>query len=252
MHEGTTAALAERFERDTGTSLARQHYQWTHILDGLDVRNRRVLDVGCGTGANSVYLAAFAGASEVVGIDPSMGEGSSPDVHQTSKRLASRMETQNVTFLRDDFRTAVIPGRFDLVVAINVLHHIHKTERDARRDTDARNDMQPTLRKMYDALNPGGWLLIAESSRHNVMQITRYVGIRGYMCLKTIEWSTKQMPDAWLSLSREAGFQNLGFAYLVPYRLRRMGPLLKNQLGSYLTTSAYVIRGQRLASENGN
>ncbi|MCR9115184.1 MAG: methyltransferase domain-containing protein, partial [Rhodobacteraceae bacterium] len=39
------------------------------VLDGLDLRGKRVMDIGCGTGAIALSLRRDHGAAEVVGID---------------------------------------------------------------------------------------------------------------------------------------------------------------------------------------
>jgi 2-polyprenyl-3-methyl-5-hydroxy-6-metoxy-1,4-benzoquinol methylase len=39
------------------------------VLDGIDLRGKRVLDIGCGAGGITAMLAYAYGASEVVGID---------------------------------------------------------------------------------------------------------------------------------------------------------------------------------------
>ena len=39
------------------------------VVEGLDLRGKRVLDIGCGSGAIAVLLARDCGAAEVIGID---------------------------------------------------------------------------------------------------------------------------------------------------------------------------------------
>jgi len=39
------------------------------VVEGLDLRGKRVLDIGCGSGAISLLLARDCGAAEVVGVD---------------------------------------------------------------------------------------------------------------------------------------------------------------------------------------
>ena len=39
----------------------------TSVVAGLDLSGKRVLDIGCGSGAISVLLAAELGAGEVIG-----------------------------------------------------------------------------------------------------------------------------------------------------------------------------------------
>ncbi len=249
MHQATIAEQAKILECETGRSLTDCLHRWKEFLGPIDPRGKRVLDIGCGTGVHSVFLAAFAGAREVIGIDPSEGEGSPTDAYEVAKRLRGQMGLENVTFLKEDFQATSIPGEFDLAVAVGVLHHMHETERDGRYDAGVKCEMQPTFCRMHNALKPGGWLVIVEGFRQNVTQIARRFGIRGPGFLKMMQWNTKQMPEVWMSLCRDANLQNISFDYYVPHCLRRLRPLLRNRVGNYLTTSTYVIRAQRSAEK---
>ena len=54
------------------------------VVEGLDLAGKRVLDIGCGSGAIAVLLAQEYGAREVIGIDVE------DDVVNAAKRLAEK------------------------------------------------------------------------------------------------------------------------------------------------------------------
>jgi len=89
------------------------------IARSFDLSGKRVLDVGCGIGLYSLYMADSA--KEVVGID-----------HQTSRiavaeKTRQMLGVQNVTFRVADIRDLEFLkeiGNFDLIVAWGFLHRI--------------------------------------------------------------------------------------------------------------------------------
>jgi malonyl-CoA O-methyltransferase len=100
-----------------------------------DVRDRRVLDVACGTGRHSVWLDA-AGA-RVTGVDAS------------EEMLAiARSKPSNVTWLRADLGALpVADASFDLVVNALVMEHVA--------------DIAPALAEAERVLVPGGALVLS-------------------------------------------------------------------------------------------
>jgi SAM-dependent methyltransferase len=241
-----TPQFVSLFEKETGYSQADIEYRWEQFLGGINVRGKRVLDVGCGNGVHSFFLASFGGAQEVVGVDPSEGRGSPTDSHEVFQRRARKLGLENVRLIREDFLTIDDElGTFDVIVLISVLHHIHESAENAYKDTEIRQQIRTTFDKMFHLLNPGGWVIIQEASRYNVTQITRALGYRGPGYLAGMNWKHKQLPKAWTSIAREAGFNIVSQDYYVPFRFRHLRFFLNNPVLNYLSTSAYIIRAQK-------
>lgn len=247
----TVGARDERFEqlfwRVTGYTVQDMTFRWKNFLGNIEVRGKRVLDVGCGTGKHSLYLASLGGAREVVGVDPSEGAGSPAEAYEIFQRGAIRLGLQNVRLIRDDFRAVHFSEKFDIVLSIAALHHIYVSDTDACLDAYARQEYRRLIEKFYDVVDKGGWLIIVEASRHNITQITKKIGIPAPGFLKSMSWDTKQVPEMWISLCREVNFSNISMDYYVPYRLRWLGLMLRNRFFNYLTSSVYIVRGQRTA-----
>jgi 2-polyprenyl-3-methyl-5-hydroxy-6-metoxy-1,4-benzoquinol methylase len=106
-----------------------------------DVAGRRILEVGCGSGALAVYLA-LQGA-EVVGIDVSQG----------NCRVAERRAAVSGVAGRATFRAVPAEqlddpdGHYDLIVGNQVLHHVELAQ------------AMPNLHRM---LEPGGRAVVCE------------------------------------------------------------------------------------------
>jgi 2-polyprenyl-3-methyl-5-hydroxy-6-metoxy-1,4-benzoquinol methylase len=113
-----------------------------HLLG--DLRGKRVLDVGCGDGANTVLLAKL-GAAMVVGIDISPG---SIEVARTRARING--VSDRVEFVCAPLETAPLnSGAFDVIWGDAILHHLIA-------------DLDGVLKKLMDCARPGALLLFSE------------------------------------------------------------------------------------------
>src|SRR5579875_1045356 len=96
----------------------------------------RVLDVGCGSGRIG-ELALEAGASHYVGVD-----FSEPMIALAEARL--RRFGDRVVLITDDFLTAPIEGRFEVIIAVGLFDYLP--------------DAAVFLRRMFELCAPGGCL----------------------------------------------------------------------------------------------
>ncbi|NTW29463.1 MAG: class I SAM-dependent methyltransferase [Coriobacteriia bacterium] len=98
----------------------------------LEVFGRNALDVACGEGRNSIFLAHEG--FDVIGVDNS-------DVGIAKARAWAQREGVQVEFLRLDLREEVPEGPFDLIIVFNFL-------------------LRELIPKLYDLLSDGGFLLM--------------------------------------------------------------------------------------------
>jgi ubiquinone/menaquinone biosynthesis C-methylase UbiE len=139
-----TSEIALAYDRWAATYDADKNT--TRDLDGLVVRKaplalegREVLELGCGTGKNTTYLAEHA--ARVVALD--FSEGMIARAHE-------RLATSNVKFIRHDVRDPwpVPPASVDLVVGNLILEHVH--------------DLAPVYFEAARVLRPEGQLFVCE------------------------------------------------------------------------------------------
>ena len=95
----------------------------------------RVLDLGCGYGAVASSLATRAGA-DVVGIDLDAA-----NIAEARRRFAH----PRITFVVGDATKALPPGRFNVVVASNVVEHV--------------DDRVGLYRAVQECARPSRWLV---------------------------------------------------------------------------------------------
>jgi len=123
-----------------------------HVLRQVDLTlaGRRVIEVGCGTGRNTEWLAReAAGAPEIVGVDFS---------EAMLARARERIGDSRVHFIQHDIRTSwpLADAAADLVIVMLVLEHVEM--------------LQPVFAEAARVLNTGGELFICEL--HPMRQLT--------------------------------------------------------------------------------
>jgi malonyl-CoA O-methyltransferase len=160
---------------DAGAEIARAYDRWASSYDADDnrtrdldarvlresdlaVNGRDVLELGCGTAKNTVWLAERA--RRVVGLDFSRG---------MLEVARSRLATGNVELLEHDVQTPwpVSDSAFDLVVADLILEHVEA--------------VAPVFAEAARVLRPGGTMFMCE--------LHPYRQWRGGQAHFTDEWS---------------------------------------------------------------
>ncbi|MEW5859577.1 MAG: class I SAM-dependent methyltransferase [Cyanobacteriota bacterium] len=96
--------------------LAAYHFCTSQTPQKQDVR---ILDAGCGTGVGTEYLVHLNPAAQVVGIDLSSG------ALEVAQERCRRSGANRVEFHHKSLYDAQeIPGEFDLINCVGVLHHL--------------------------------------------------------------------------------------------------------------------------------
>lgn len=132
---GEGADAYSRWEFESGKEMFERHFAAV-----VDVRGRRVLDVGCGTGGKPAFYATLDPAT-LVALDVSEENVAQARAFARARRLDSR-----VRFLASDAeRLPFAEGTFDLVTATDTFEHF-------------ANPLE-ALREMARVLRPGGYII---------------------------------------------------------------------------------------------
>jgi ubiquinone/menaquinone biosynthesis C-methylase UbiE len=109
-----------------------------------DLRNKRILDVGSGTGTMAVMIKQAHPAAQVVGLD------GDPQILAIARSKARELAI-DIQFDQGMSFELPYPDRsFDVVLTSMMLHHL------------SRDDKQRTAREMYRVLQTGGQLFGAD------------------------------------------------------------------------------------------
>jgi tRNA (cmo5U34)-methyltransferase len=124
---------------------------------------RRVLDVGCGAGNNTIKLRQIAD----IDFDVDLLDLSSPMLDRAAERV-SQCNKGTVRKIFSDFREASLEtGVYDVILAAAVLHHL-------RDDADWRLAFE----KIHRILAPGGSVWISDLVSHETKTIHNMMWMR--------------------------------------------------------------------------
>jgi malonyl-CoA O-methyltransferase len=107
---------------DTDPNLTRDLAAQTLKQADLNFAGRRIIEVGCGTGRNTEWLARpAAGAQDIVALDFS---------EEMLARARTRVRDPRVRFVRHDVRSSwpIADASADVVIAMLVLEHVEMLE----------------------------------------------------------------------------------------------------------------------------
>jgi tRNA (cmo5U34)-methyltransferase len=141
----------------------------THAAVASTPEIRRVLDIGCGAGNNTIRLRQVYGRD----FDSDLLDLCVPMLERAELRVREA-GANRIRLWQSDFRTANLPeGSFDVVLAAAVLHHL--------RD-DA--DWLSAFEKIYRLLAPGGSFWITDLVSHETSGVHRMMWKRygEYLC----------------------------------------------------------------------
>ena len=201
-------------------------YQMGMMFKGIDLSGKRILEVGCGLGYLSQYLAITNPTSHLIALDEAEGDGSSKDVLSTLEQNNRTIGIDNIEVLKADFNTWDPGETFDLVIAKNAVHHLPWKEsltlkHDAFifKNRSVHDDFLETFQRLRSMVTKGGYLVFGDVSRANFY---RYLPREISRRIRTVNWRIKPTKREWLYLMKEAGFEGIGYRCDVPYKLRTL------------------------------
>lgn len=109
------------------------------ILRGVDLGNRRLLDLGCGTGRFARRAAPLAAQVTAADFSPKMLEAAAENLKGFSNVQVKFLDLEKAAGGR---------GEYDIVTALSVLHHI--------------SGLEAAVKNMKAFLAPGGKVIIVE------------------------------------------------------------------------------------------
>jgi len=193
-----------------------------------EAKSRKVLDAGCGTGANVSWLKRYAGATEVTGLD----------LVSDAVRFC-RQRGQHLTIQGSVTEIPFADSSFDLVTSFDVLVQLPEDGAD-----------QSAIREMYRVLRPGGiafvrvaayeWMrsghdqMLGTHRRYRLSELRDPLEAAGFRLLRATYANSLLLPIAALHrlVLKPIGLTQAGSDVTpLPAGLRWLNPLFQGILG---------------------
>lgn len=215
----------------------RLRYRMRQVYRDVPIAGRRILEIGAGAGAFSLYTAA-SGAARVVAIEPEAA-GSTSGVFGKLERALGRLGLKNLEASATTFQEFDAKDEsFDVILSFNSINHLDEAACETiPTSAESRKTYVSMFKKMHGLLAPGGDLILADAMRWNLFGL---LGIRNPM-KPTTNWRIHQQPPTWMKLLHEAGFEQVSLHYRVPFELRRYEWLMDNRAASFVTLSSFTL-----------
>jgi tRNA (cmo5U34)-methyltransferase len=167
---------------------------------------RKVLDIGCGAGNNTIKLSQYASSFDCDLVDLSL-----PMLEKASERI-SLVNTGKIRIFQGDFRKIKLDQRYDVIVAAAVLHHLRDDQ-----------DWESAFSKIFRLTDPGGSVWITDLVSHEIEAVHSLMWKRygEYLCTlsgkdyrdKVFEYIDKEdspRPVTYqLNLLKKVGFRRI-------------------------------------------
>ena len=206
------------------------------LFKNIPLKNRRVLDIGGGSGLHSFY-AACMGAKEVVCLEPET-EGSRSGAGAKFRKLSGILGYDSVRFEPVTFQAFDPAGeQFDIILLHNSINHLDETACINLLNSEASKAIYMDIFSKLSLLaSSGAKLIVCDCSRYNFFALLR---IKNPFA-PTIEWEKHQAPEVWVNLLSQVGFVNPRVRWTAFNTLRSPGRvLLGNKLLSYFLRSDF-------------
>ncbi len=161
-HKSSLKEIEERFNSDverfsnleTGQSATIDAPLAMELITQAAVKStkniRRVLDIGCGAGNNTLKLLR-----QISPFDCDLVDLSLPMLEKARERI-SAVNSGKIKTIQSDFRKIDIPGQgYDVIIAAAVLHHLRDDQ-----------DWEKAFYKLYRLTAPGGSIWITDLVSH--------------------------------------------------------------------------------------
>lgn len=211
------------------------------LFRGVELKGRRMLDVGGGRGIQSFY-AAVMGAREVVCLEPE-ADGSAKGVRQVFERIRDCLPALPVTLEARNVEEFGDPLGFDVILMNSSINHIDENACIRLvEDASARDLFRRVLTHIAGLAKSGAQLIVVDCTRYNLFSA---LGLTNPIN-RAIEWEKHQDPEVWAALLQQVGFGDPDIRWRPLYRFGKLGQALTaNRTAAYFLKSTFRLEMTR-------
>lgn len=221
----------------------RQAFYLETVFRNVQFSGATVLDVGSGIGLASC-LAMTKGALRVVALEPE-AEGSASGSIKAARELMGLLGLgECITCLAHTVESfSAGNSKFDVILLHDSINHLDERACLKLLEDGEAHDRYLAIFKGLAALMPArGQLFISDCTPRSIFPL---LGLRNPFA-PTIEWKKHHVPEVWVSLLEEAGFDSPCVSWTPVTRWYRLGRFLTgNELAAFFTTSHFQLTMRR-------
>lgn len=211
--------------KDT-TAADNYKYHFEEQFANIDFAGKSVLEIGCGRGFLSLYIALFTEAAKITALDESAGHGGKEGVLNVLRdnvsylKLGKRLEIIEADAIKFDSADP-----FDIIIANNCLHHFVNNGQKYFRDPAVSEAYIKIFKHLWELLANNGQLVIGEIDPFNLWRF-----LLPNLFFSSIEWHIHPPLSGFLDAIEKAGFHSASVNTDVPYKLRILRRFVSNAL----------------------
>ena len=224
--------------RDCGLkrSFGYSFYFKNYIFDGINLRDKKLLDLGGGNGIASFFAYHTEKSCKCTIVDPYV-DGSHKQMHTQFEDL-SKLYDNSVTLHNGYVDTLPESHTFDLILMHNSINHIGE---DIVGDIDTNKNSQveysKRLTKILDRAKSNSIIIVSDCSSKNLWNDLKIKNILA----PTIDWNLHKPPSVWQKLLEDLDCQHISTKWTARRELLLIGKfILSNRFASYMINSSFV------------
>lgn len=212
-------------------------------LAGISLAGKRVLEIGCGRGAFSLYMALTEGARTVIALDEAAGYGADKHNLQKLQNIVERHTLHTIEIMQADIAASSLfpEDCFDLIVSNFAIHHSVPAHRKEARKEAVPAELVHIFHNLNSYLRSGGMVILREMSGINFW---RFMPYRWKM--SHVEWHLHPSLRQWKRALMGAGFRAVRHSYLTPFFLSKWpSPVVRNRCTNFFCSSTFYLYGTK-------
>ena len=207
----------------------------------VHLKNKKVLDIGCGIGKHLILYNLMGKTKFCWGIDSALGIGSTKDSLSTFQKTIQALNLKNIQTLEGDILTYNFgDNKFDVITAIYSVHHIIVTKKNMLKDRNAEKEFSNLFKKIANLLNEQGVFVLYEISRFQITKSLKFYLKSGKP--NEMDYKTKHSVKEYMTILKKCGFSQVYTKYYTPtYYLNKFKFLFTNPFVGFIINSPFFI-----------
>ncbi len=211
-------------------------YFKNYIFEGVNLKNKSLLDLGGGNGIASFFAAHSDKSCKCTIVDPF--EDGSNTLMNTQYKVLSKLYGNAVKLHKGYIESLPTDEKFDLILLHNSINHIGEDIiADIESSQEHWKEFSSRLEPIIMKAKKGATIIVADCSNRNFWND---LGVKNPLA-PTIEWHLHKPPRVWQKMLEKFECKHLRTKWTSRRELLFFGKfLLANKFLGYFTTSHFV------------